>query len=168
MTLTEKHIEFINLWGTIGTNWGINRSMAQVHALLLTSADPISTEDVMQALAISRGNANQTLRELISWGLVFKSITQGDRKEYFKAEQNIWTVAKRIIQERKKREIKPVEQALQSMLKQKNDGPEDALLNAKIQEILILIQRLDSASDALIKLEESIIVKTLLSITKLV
>ena len=166
MKYTEAKQEFLNTWGRLGSEWGINRTMAQVHALLIISHKPLCTEDIMEELSISRGNTNMNVRELISWELVEKVLVPGDRKEYFRAEQDMWTVAKRIITERKNREIKPLELSLQSMLQHKSDQKDD-VLNDKIKAILTIIHRLDKASDALIKLEENVIVKTLLSITKL-
>ena len=70
MTLTEGKDKFIQSWGTLGTNWGINRTMAQIHALLLVSPESLSAEGIMKELQISRGNANMNLRALIDWGLV--------------------------------------------------------------------------------------------------
>ncbi len=90
MQLAEAKAKFIADWGRLGTNWGINRTMAQIHALLLVSPDHLSAEEVMEQLAISRGNANMNLRELIDWGLVQKVIVPGERKEFFTAEKDIW------------------------------------------------------------------------------
>lgn len=105
MTLTEAKAKFIADWGRFGTNWGINRTMAQIHALLLISPDPLSADEVMEELSISRGNANMNIRELIDWGLVQKVIRPGERKEFFSAEKDIWKVARQIVKERKKREL---------------------------------------------------------------
>jgi DNA-binding transcriptional regulator GbsR (MarR family) len=108
MKLNEAKKQFISSWGAFGTHWGINRTMAQIHALLMTSADPLSQEDVMAQLEVSRGNVNMNLRELISWGLVDRVLLPGERKEYFTAEKDIWKVATQIIKERKKRELDPM------------------------------------------------------------
>lgn len=108
MKLTEAKQQFIGSWGAFGTHWGINRTMAQIHALLLVSPDPITQEDVMEQLDVSRGNVNMNIRELISWGLVDRVILPGERKEYFSAEKDIWKVATQIVKERKKRELDPM------------------------------------------------------------
>src|ERR1700753_4094065 len=105
MQLAEAKAKFIADWGRLGTNWGINRTMAQIHALLLVSPDHLSADEVMEQLEISRGNANMSLRELIHWGLVQKVIVPGERKEFFTAEKDIWKVARQIVKERKKREL---------------------------------------------------------------
>jgi DNA-binding transcriptional regulator GbsR (MarR family) len=90
MTLQEAKDKFIQTWGALGSNWGINKTMAQVHALLLVSDELLSTEDVMEKLQISRGNANINVRALIDWGLIDRTNVKGDRKEYFIAEKDIW------------------------------------------------------------------------------
>ena len=108
MKLIESKEKFINAWGTLGTSWGINRTMAQVHALLLVSPDALSAEDIMEELTISRGNTNMNVRTLIDWGLVFKETRSGERKEFFTAEKDIWKVFKQIAKERRKRELEPI------------------------------------------------------------
>ena len=108
MQLSEAKEKYIQTWGTFATNWGINRTMAQVHALLLASGKPLSTDEVMEQLEISRGNANMNLRALIDWGIVKKEFIKGDRKEYFIAEKDVWYLFKQITKERRKREIEPV------------------------------------------------------------
>lgn len=112
MKLIEAKAEFINQWGILGSQWGINRTMAQVHALLLVASQPLSTDDIMNELNISRGNANMNVRDLIDWQLVQKTLIAGDRKEYFTAEKDIWKVATRIMLQRKKRELDPMVEVL--------------------------------------------------------
>ncbi len=108
MQLSEAKEKYIQTWGTFATNWGINRTMAQVHALLLATGKPLSTDEVMEGLEISRGNANMNLRALMDWGIVRKEFVKGDRKEYFVAEKDVWFLFKQITKERRKREIEPV------------------------------------------------------------
>lgn len=108
MQLDEAKQKFIQSWGNFGKAWGINKTMAQLHALLLVSEDTLSTEDAMETLQISRGNANMNIRALMDWGLVSKASKLGDRKEYFEAEKDIWQVARLIVRERRKREIEPM------------------------------------------------------------
>jgi DNA-binding transcriptional regulator GbsR (MarR family) len=108
MKLSEAKQQFIGSWGAFGTHWGINRTMAQIHALLMVSPDPLTQDDMMEELNISRGNVNMNIRDLISWGLVERIILSGERREYFTAEKDIWKVATQIIRERKKRELDPM------------------------------------------------------------
>lgn len=125
MKLTEAKEKYIQTWGTLATNWGINRTMAQVHALLLAEGKPLSTDEVMTALEISRGNANMNLRYLIEWGIVRKELVKGDRKEYFVAERDMWFLFKQLVKERKRREIEPVLNSI-SELKDIDENTEDA------------------------------------------
>ena len=108
MKLAEAKAQFIQSWGVFATQWGINRTMAQIHALLMVTPDPISADEVMEKLDISRGNANMNIRELITWGLVDKVLIPGERREFFSAEKDIWIVARQVIKERKKRELEPL------------------------------------------------------------
>jgi DNA-binding transcriptional regulator GbsR (MarR family) len=110
--LDEARDAFIAHWGAIGGAWGINRTMAQIHALLLAKAKAMSTDEVMEDLRISRGNANTNLRDLVGWGLVRSVIRKGERKEYFEAERDIWRMFCIIARERKRREIAPAVEAL--------------------------------------------------------
>ncbi|NVK03946.1 MAG: transcriptional regulator [Flavobacteriia bacterium] len=112
MEYQQAKERFIQTWGTLGAQWGINRTMAQVHALLLISPRSLTTDDVMEELGISRGNANMNLRGLVDWGLVYRDMQKGDRKDYFRAEKDLWVVAKRIAEERKRRELDTVKDQL--------------------------------------------------------
>ena len=115
MNLTDAKHQFIASWGAFGTQWGINRTMAQIHALLMVSAEPITQDDIMEQLNISRGNVNMNIRDLITWGLVDRILLSGERKEYFSAEKDIWKVATQIIKERKKRELDPMMKLLATL-----------------------------------------------------
>jgi DNA-binding transcriptional regulator GbsR (MarR family) len=121
MKLTEAKQQFISSWGAFGSQWGINRTMAQIHALLMVSPDPLTQEDVMEQLNVSRGNVNMNMRDLISWGLVDRVLIPGQRKEYFSAEKNTWKIATQIIQERKKRELDPMLKLLGQLEKIEGD-----------------------------------------------
>jgi len=112
MKLDEAKNKFIQHWGSLGSKWGINRTMAQIHALFLITQEPLSAEEVMEALQISRGNANMNIRTLIDWGLVFKEYKIGERKEFFTGEKDIWKVAQRVIKIRQRTELDPVLHAL--------------------------------------------------------
>jgi len=108
MKLEDAKLKYIHTWGSLATSWGINKTMAQVHALLLVSTQPLSAEDIMETLQISRGNVNMNVRALIDWGIVQKEFVVGVRKEFFVANKDIWELFKQITKERKKREIEPI------------------------------------------------------------
>ena len=107
LSLDEVRDNFILQWGAFGSHWGINRTMAQIHALLMTGLEALSTDEVMAKLSVSRGNAHTNLKELVSWGLVRIVVKKGDRKEYFDAERDVWKIFTIILRERQRREIDP-------------------------------------------------------------
>lgn len=125
MKLDEAKNKYIQTWGSLATSWGINKTMAQVHALLLVSTKPLSAEDIMETLQISRGNVNMNVRALIDWGIVSKEFIVGERKEFFVADKDIWELFKQITKERKKREIEPVLKVLEE-LQQVDENSEEA------------------------------------------
>jgi len=124
MDYKEAKDKYIQAWGSLGSSWGINRTMAQVHALLLISKDPLTTEEIMEELTISRGNVNMNIRQLIDWGLVEKVLKPGERKEYFKSEKDIMQLGVQVAKERKKRELEPILKIL-SEVKQLQDNSEE-------------------------------------------
>ena len=105
--LNDAKDEFIAQWGALGTQWGINRTMAQIHALLMTSPRAMCTDQVMEKLEVSRGNAHTNLKELVNWGLVRMIVIRGDRRDFYEAEKDVWQIFTIIARERKRREIEP-------------------------------------------------------------
>ncbi|HVS93155.1 MAG TPA: MarR family transcriptional regulator [Mucilaginibacter sp.] len=157
MELAEGKQKFIEAWGRLGSEWGINRTMAQVHALLLISPEALTTEDIMDQLSISRGNANMTLRDLIGWGLIEKQHRPGERKEYFYAEKDVWTIARQVAQERKKRELDPVLKVLNELSAIKGDekNPEYKTFKKSVGDINKLAKNVDKTLTTMMKAEES-------------
>lgn len=156
MKLAEAKQQFINSWGRLGSEWGINRTMAQIHALLLVSDKAQCTEDVMEHLGVSRGNANMNLRELVNWDLIYKEHYQGDRKEYFRAEKDIWEVAKRIARERKRREIEPIKRELVQLQDiDDNKSPEAKEFLSMVKNIQTFTGKVDKTVDTMMKADES-------------
>jgi len=157
MQLQEAKMQFVSAWGSFGSNWGINRTMAQIHALLLVSHEPISADDVMKELNISRGNVNMNLRELINWGLVDRVILTGERKEFFTAEKDIWKVARTIVKERKKRELEPMLKFMDTIHDIDGDQNDPAVKTylGTIESIQKFGQQADRSLDRLVKAEEN-------------
>jgi len=157
MKLIEARQQFISSWGAFGTHWGINRTMAQIHALLLTSPNPLSQDDMMEDLNISRGNANMNIRELINWGLVERVLIPGERREFFEAEKDMWQVVKQIVKERKKRELEPMLQMLDKLEEVEGDR-RDQNVKAFV-DIVSSIKKISSQAnhtlDIMIKAEEN-------------
>ena len=106
--LQESKNLLVRRWGEMGGYWGINRTMAEIHALLFVTREPLCTDDVMEQLKISRGNASMNLRALVDWGLIERVHKLGDRKEYFQADTDVWHMFETIMRERRRREVEPI------------------------------------------------------------
>ncbi len=145
---------FVSQWGTIGSAWGINRTMAQIHALLLIRPEPLTTDQVMGELRISRGNAHTNLRELAGWGLVRGVIRKGERKEYFEAEKDVWKMFCIIIRERKRREIRPAINVLKDCI-ERADGLKSPEALAFTRQARALSEFMEMADGVLSKVVRS-------------
>ena len=126
MEFTEAKNKFVQTWGALGSQWGINKTMAQIHALLMVSNDSLSMEDIMSELQISRGNASMNLRALMDWGIVYKEYKAGERREFFTAEKDLDELAVKIARERSKREIKPALKVLKEVSSITGNNSEEA------------------------------------------
>ncbi len=115
-THEEALEQFILLWGEMASAWGINKTMAQIHALLYAESDPLDTDAIMDQLDISRGNANMNLRNLLQWQLIHKVHFKGKRKDYYTAEKDVWNIVSTIIRERQQREVAPIRENLNDTL----------------------------------------------------
>jgi DNA-binding transcriptional regulator GbsR (MarR family) len=157
MELPEAKQKFIEAWGKLGSEWGINRTMAQVHALLLITPEALTTEEIMEALSISRGNANMTVRDLINWGLVEKQLRTGERKEYFYADKDTWNIARQVAKERRKRELDPVLKILDELAKVEGDkkDPGYKTFHKSVTDINKLAKNVDKTLETMIKADES-------------
>jgi len=165
--------QFLLLWGEMGPAWGINKTMAQIHALLYAVDDPLDTDSIMDQLEISRGNANMNLRKLSEWGLVTKTQHEGSRKEYFTAEKDVWVIASIIIQERQYRELMPVKQNLIECLEllstKGENSDEAAVFRERIEDFVKVLDLFEEFSAALLPYVQSKklgSLKTLLSLAK--
>ncbi len=132
----------------MSSSWGINRTMAQIHALLFVSEEAMDVNQIMRRLAISRGNASMNLRELIDWGLVKKLRAPGDRKDIFVSETDPYEMFLRVVRERKRREIDPTSTAIRECithLDDLKDGGEAALIRKRLQSLLEVFTLVDKA-----------------------
>lgn len=108
MNIDEAREEFITAWGKLAMDWGVNKTMGQVHGLLLVACRPYSCDDVMEVLKISRGNAHTTIKTLMDWGIVHKHCVVGERKDYYIAEKDVWKIFTNILLKRKQKELDPM------------------------------------------------------------
>ena len=148
--------EFVLLWGEMASHWGINRTMAQIHALLYATDRPLDTDEIMGRLEISRGNANMNLRALLDWDLVRKTHQPGSRKDFFVAESDVWSITTTIIEERQRREIEPVRRALDGVAATLREGgalsDEEAALADRVDALNEIMTVFEAFTNALLPL----------------
>jgi len=163
MELEEGKEKFIQSWGTLGSNWGVNRTMAQIHALLLISAEPLSAMQVKEQLSISMGNTNMNLRALMDWGLVYKKLKSGERKEFFEAEKDTWEIVKKIVIQRKKKELEPVVKILDDISAVQGKCDDSIEFSKVIKDLKLFSNKADSMLDKLIKADSNWFMKSFIN-----
>ena len=146
--------EFVTLWGEMASAWGINRTMAQIHALLYAESSPLDTDTIMEKLTISRGNANMNLHNLLRWQLIHKVHYKGERKDYYTAEKDVWSIVHTLVRERQQREIAPIRKRLQELnryceQKEFNTG-EEKEFRERIQNFTEFLEMFERFTDALL------------------
>jgi DNA-binding transcriptional regulator GbsR (MarR family) len=167
MKYIEAKEELIQAWGNLGYSWGLNKTMAQIHALLMVSPKPQSTEDVMNELSISRGNANMNIRALLDWGIISRVSIAGERKEFFKSEKDVWELARQVARERRKRELEPILKVLREVNDVQSDGSDEAKEFKKVvKELKNFAEKSDGLLETFIKSEESWFWNTILKMMK--
>lgn len=114
---------FVLHWGDMGGQWGVNRTVAQIHALLFMSERPLHAEEIAETLGVARSNVSNSLRELLGWGIVERVPVPGERRDHFQAEGDVWELAKRIAEVRKAREIDPALRTLAACAREARDDP---------------------------------------------
>ena len=146
--------QFLLLWGEMASAWGINKTMAQIHALLYAENEPLDTDTIMEQLHISRGNANMNLRNLVQWQLVNKVHFTGKRKDYYTAEKDVWNIVAVLIDERQQREIAPIQQNLVECVELLNDGHEltedEAVFKERIENFIEFLEMFDRFTKAML------------------
>ena len=164
MKLSEAKAKFIETWGAVGTNWGINRTMAQIHAYLLVAEKPLSTDDVMEGLNISRGNANMNIRTLMDWQLVHKKLIKGERKDHFVAEKNISRMAIHIVRQRRNKELEPLRAVLNDLKSVKENTKDAKSFENTMKEIDTFAGYADSALEKMITADDKGWLKMLMKV----
>lgn len=167
MEYIEAKNKFIQTWGALGSQWGINKTMAQIHALLMVSSTPISMEDIMDELQISRGNASMNLRALMDWGIVYKEYKPGERRDYFTAEPDLDELAVTIAKERSKREIKPALKILKevSSIENNNSNESTQFIN-QTKKLYDFVLKADTMLEKATEFKENWLGKLIIKIMK--
>lgn len=144
MKLTPTVEQFILHWGEMGTRWGINRTVAQIHALLFLSPQPLHAEEIAQTLSVARSNVSTSLRELQSWGLVKLVHVLGDRRDHFESKKDVWEMFQVIMAERKRREIDPTLSMLRQAVQEGAASGGDAHTQERLEAMLEFFETMTS------------------------
>ena len=141
--LTAVQEKFILHWGEMGTRWGINRTVAQIHALLYLSPDPLNAEDIVDTLKVARSNVSNSLKELQGWNIVHRVPVLGDRRDHFATTTDVWTMFQTILDERKRREIDPTRQLLAECLAEAEASPDESRhTRERLQDMRDMVEQL--------------------------
>jgi DNA-binding transcriptional regulator GbsR (MarR family) len=163
MEYNEAKQKFIQAWGTLGSTWGINKAMAQIHALLLLATEPLSAEEIMEELQMSRGNVNMNLRALMDWGIVRKEHKVGERREFFTTGKDVWDLAKQVSKERRRREIEPILNVLEEVQKVSGDNKKEVAEFKKVTgELFDFSVKVDGMIDKFTKSDQTWFYKLLM------
>jgi DNA-binding transcriptional regulator GbsR (MarR family) len=135
-TLTNIQKQYILHWGEMGTRWGINRTVAQIHALLYLSPKPLAADEIAETLAVARSNVSTSIRELESWGIIRPVHVLGERREHYESLKDVWEMFRIIVEQRKRREVDPTLQLLRNCLEEmKREGNADAYVRERLEEM---------------------------------
>ena len=145
--------QFVEHWGVMARSWGINATMGELFALLYITGEDWTAEDLRERLRVSRGNVSMNLRELITWGVVHKVHRQGERREYYRAELNVWTLFRRILRERKRRELDPTLVVLERSVEMVGDDPSHQAMRSRIHDLQAFFALINILAKRLLTLE---------------
>lgn len=161
MELSDVARQFVVHWGEMGSAWGVNRTVAQIHALLFFHGRPLHAEEIAETLGVARSNVSTSLKELQSWNLVRVSHVLGDRRDYFDTSHDVWALFNTIVRERKEREFDPTTRLLQQLVAQPEFENESPDVQDRVRETLRFMESLGSWTDEMLRLSPSTLEKVL-------
>ena len=161
MDLSPTLSRFVLHWGEMGARWGVNRSVAQIHALLYITGRPMHAEEIADTLQVARSNVSTSIRELQGWNLVKLVHLAGDRRDHFETSTQVWELVRTIVKERQRREIEPTIQVLRELLNDPGMRREPAEASVRLRETLELLETLTVWSDEMLRLDTDTLRKVL-------
>jgi len=161
MDLSPMFSRFVLHWGEMGARWGVNRTVAQIHALLYLMGKPMHADELCETLGVARSNVSTSLRELQNWGLVRLVHLSDDRRDHYETSTHVWELMRTIVRERQRREIAPTIGVLRELLADPALRKEAAPVKARMEETLELLETLTSWSEEMLKLDTSTLLKVL-------
>lgn len=161
MELSETGRRFIVHWGEMGSAWGVNRTVAQIHALLFFHGKPLNAEEISDTLAAARSNVSTSLKELQNWNLIRVTHVLGDRRDYFETSHDVWELFRTIVRERKEREFDPTSRLLQELVSQPSFQQEPPDVQDRLRETQRFMDALGAWSDEMLRLTPATLEKVL-------
>lgn len=161
MELTPITQRFILHWGEMGTRWGVNRTVAQIHALLFITGRPLNAEEIAETLGVVRSNVSNSLKELQAWKLIRVVHQLGDRRDHFETSGDVWELFRIIVEERQRREIAPTLEVLRECMDSPDFAQESQLAQRRIRESYEFVETLTSWAREMLKLSTSTLSRVL-------
>lgn len=161
MELTDIARKFITHWGEMGTAWGVNRSVSQIHALLFFHGRPLHAEDISATLGVARSNVSTSLKELLNWNLIRSTQVLGDRRDYYETSLDVWELFRTVVRERKEREYDPTVRMLKELVAQPGFAAETPDAQDRVRETLRLMESLGVWANEMLRLSPSTLDKVL-------
>ncbi|MDY0050038.1 MAG: MarR family transcriptional regulator [Halothiobacillaceae bacterium] len=161
MKLNPVTERFVLHWGEMGSKWGVNRTVAQIHALLYLAARPLPADEIAETLGVARSNVSTSLRELQNWKLIHVVHVMGDRRDHFATSADVWTLLRTIVRGRKEREFDPTVEALRAFLASPEIDQESAEARERIRQTLVLMESLSAWTEQMLRLEPETLGKLL-------
>ena len=161
MKLNPIAQRFVLHWGEMGSKWGVNRTVSQIHALLYLAGKPMPADEISETLEVARSNVSNSLRELQNWNLISVVHVMGDRRDHFATSTDVWELFRTVVRERKEREFDPTISVLRDCLASKDISKEEAVAQQRIKETLALMEALSTWGDQMLKLEPATLMKVM-------
>jgi DNA-binding transcriptional regulator GbsR (MarR family) len=161
MELTNTARAFVLHWGEMGTAWGVNRTISQIHALLFFHGHPLHAEEIAETLGVARSNVSNSLKELQNWNLIRATHMLGDRRDYFETSLDVWDLFRTVVRERKEREFDPTVRMLRELIRQPEFEKESPDAQDRVRETLRLMESLGTWADEMLRLTPSTLDKVL-------
>lgn len=161
MELKPVAKRFVLHWGEMGSTWGVNRTVAQIHALLFIAGRPLNADDITETLGVARSNVSMSLRELSNWNLIRTAPLLGDRRDHYETITDVWELFRTVVRERKMREFDPTISVLRDCLASDDFKSEDGVSQLRIKETLALMEALSAWAGEMIRLEPATMMKVI-------
>jgi DNA-binding transcriptional regulator GbsR (MarR family) len=161
MKLNPIAQRFVLHWGEMGSKWGVNRTVSQIHALLYLAGKPMPADEITETLDVARSNVSNSIKELLNWNLIHVVHVMGDRRDHFATSTDVWELFRIVVRERKEREFDPTINVLRDCLASNDLPKEDAEVQQRIKETLALMVALSTWGDQMLKLEPATLMKVM-------